>query len=129
VQKPNKNVTRKRDKKRKHRLWSMMMRESPGNVACRQASKENSNPLLERKQNTAQEDTNDTPPHKHQTEKPVIEGTAARQRYDHLTLLLISSLTLTTAVPRFEEVVLCCHDPVLLVGLPGDSLKMYSPST
>jgi hypothetical protein len=63
------------------------------------------------------------------TEKPVIGRKASGQRSNHLTLLLINSLTLTTAVPRFEEVVLCCHDPVLFVGLPGDSLKMYSPST
>jgi len=53
----------------------------------------------------------------------------ARQKASHRTLLLINSLTLT-AVPRLDEAVLCCHDPVLPVGLPGDdSAKMYSPST
>lgn len=47
---------------------------------------------------------------------------------DHLTLLDMSSLTLTAGL-RLEELVLCCHEPVLPVGLPGESWKMYSPST
>lgn len=39
---------------------------------------------------------------------------------DHLTLLDMSSLTLTAGL-RLEELVLCCHEPVLPVGLPGES--------
>jgi hypothetical protein len=136
---------RKRKESRETEMKRMLVmheerKRSPGNVQRKQASKqERQNTPIHflRGRRTQTPTQTKTPQVTTQTvEKEEQKTDMEEERHEepqkrsretnHRTLLLINSMTLT-AGPRLE--VLDCHDPVLPVGLPGESSKMYSPST